>query len=72
MTDRDDARVRKALQGKDFPAERNDLVEPTPPTAARSTTPHSPRSRRCPRAATRTIDDVVASVPQRPGTTSNR
>ena len=26
MTDRDDARVRKALQGKDFPAWRNDLV----------------------------------------------
>ena len=26
MTDQDDIRLRKALQGKDFPAERNDLV----------------------------------------------
>ena len=27
MTDRDDIRVRKALQGKDFPASRSELIE---------------------------------------------
>jgi Protein of unknown function (DUF2795) len=26
VTDQDDIRLRKALQGKDFPASRNDLV----------------------------------------------
>ena len=65
MTDRDDARIRKALQGKDFPAERNDLVayasergEDDPSTLEAFTA--------LPAGTYATLDDVVAAVPQRP------
>ena len=71
MTDRDDARVRKALQGKDFPAERNDLVayvtdrgedDDATLTALAS----------LPAGTYSSIDDVVDAVPRSPGRTSNR
>ena len=71
MTDRDDARVRKALQGMDFPARRNDLVAyatdrgqfDDATLTALASLPEGPYS---------SLDDIVASVPSRPGTTSNR
>ena len=66
MTDRDEARVRKALQGKDFPAWRNDLVayatdrgevdEKT--LAALAELPEGHYS---------AIDEVLSAVPQQPG-----
>jgi hypothetical protein len=71
MTDRDDARVRKALQGMDFPARRNDLVEYATDRghiddATLTALAGLPECGYC------SIDDVVAAVPSRPGTTSNR
>lgn len=71
MTDRDDARVRKALQGKDFPAERNDLVEYATDRgeiddATLTALAHLPEGRYA------TLDAVVDAVPHRPGSTSNR
>ena len=66
MTDRDDARVRKALQGKDFPAQRNDLVVYATDRgevdeellAALAELPEGPY---------RDLDQVIEAVPQRPG-----
>ncbi|MCD2194498.1 DUF2795 domain-containing protein [Actinomycetospora endophytica] len=71
MTDRDDARVRKALQGKDFPADRNQLVEYATDRgeiddATLTALAHLPEGRY------ENLDAVIAAVPQRPGTTSNR
>ena len=71
MTDRDDARVRKALQGKDFPAERNDLVEYATDRGEIDDATLTALAA-LPEGRYENIDDVVASVPQRPGTTSNR
>lgn len=71
MTDRDDSRVRKALQGKDYPATRNDLVEYA---TDRGEVDHATLTAlaELPEGRYESVDDVVASVPQRPGTTSNR
>ncbi|MDL5160212.1 DUF2795 domain-containing protein [Actinomycetospora termitidis] len=71
MTDRDDARVRKALQGKDFPATRDEVVayvtdrgevdEKTLVALAD-----------LPTGTYGSVDEVVDAVPQRPGTTADR
>lgn len=65
MTDRDDLRVRKALQGKDFPAMRNELVE--------YATDRGESDNRVLRALAalpegqyQNLDEAVAAVPQRP------
>lgn len=66
MTDRDDLRVRKALQGKDFPSERDDLV-----VYATDRDASEPRTLQAlaelPEGRYASIEDVVAAVPQRPG-----
>lgn len=65
MTDRDDMRVRKALQGKDFPADRDDLV-----AYATDRGEADPKVLRAlsaiPAGSYATVDDAVAAVPQRP------
>ena len=71
MTDRDDARVRKALQGKDFPAERNDLVAYATDRGEIDDATLTALGA-LPEGSYASIDDVVASVPRRPGTTPNR
>lgn len=65
MTDRDDARVRKALQGRAFPASRDELVA--------YVTDRGESDQRVLRALEalpegqyRNIDELVAAVPQRP------
>jgi uncharacterized protein DUF2795 len=71
MTDRDDARVRKALQGKDFPAERNDLVAYATDRGEIDDATLTALGA-LPEGDYASVDDVVAAVPHRPGTTSNR
>jgi hypothetical protein len=71
MTDRDDARVRKALQGKDFPAERNDLVAYVTDRGEVDDATLTALSS-LPEGRYSSVDEVVDAVPQRPGTTSNR
>jgi hypothetical protein len=71
MTDRDDARVRKALQGKDFPAERNDLVAYVTDRGEVDDATLTALGA-LPEGRYSSIDEVVDAVPQRPGTTSNR
>jgi hypothetical protein len=71
MTDRDDARVRKALQGKDFPAERNDLVAYATDRGGIDDATLTALGA-LPAGNYASLDDVLAAVPHRPGTTSNR
>lgn len=71
MTDRDDARVRKALQGKDFPASRNELVEYAT-DRGEIDDPTLTALADLPEANYESLEDVVAAVPQRPGSTSDR
>jgi hypothetical protein len=71
MTDRDDARVRKALQGADFPAERNDLVAYATDRGESDDATLTALAA-LPEGRYSSIDDVVDAVPHRPGTTSNR
>ncbi|MEJ2870907.1 DUF2795 domain-containing protein [Actinomycetospora sp. OC33-EN08] len=71
MTDRDDARVRKALQGMDFPASRNDVV-------AYATDRGEVDEKTLvalgdlPAGDYASVDEVVDAVPQRPGSTADR
>jgi hypothetical protein len=71
MTERDDVRVRKALQGKDFPADRNDLVAYATDRGEIDDATLTALGA-LPEGSYASVDDVVAAVPQRPGTTSNR
>ncbi|HEY2222882.1 DUF2795 domain-containing protein [Actinomycetospora sp.] len=71
MTDHDDARVRKALQGMDFPATRNQLVEYATDRGEIDDATLTALAG-LPEARYGSIDDVVSAVPHRPGTTSNR
>lgn len=65
MTDRDDLRVRKTLQGKDFPAARNELVEYAT-DRGESDDRVLQALASLPEANYQNIDEVVAAVPQRP------
>ncbi|WP_433802063.1 DUF2795 domain-containing protein [Actinomycetospora sp. CA-084318] len=71
MTDRDDIRVRKALQGADFPAARNDLV-------AYATDRGEVDERTLaaladlPEGTYGSVDEVVDAVPHRPGSVADR
>lgn len=71
MTERDDIRVRKALQGMDFPAERNDLVAYATDRGESDDATLTALGA-LPEGRYSSLDDVVAAVPQRPGSTSNR
>jgi hypothetical protein len=71
MTNRDDVRVRKALQGKDFPAERNDLVAYATDRGEIDDATLTALGE-LPAGTYESLDDVLAAVPHRPGTTSNR
>lgn len=65
MTDRDDLRVRKALQGMAFPADRTQVI-----SWATDRGEHDDRVltalRALPDRTFSSSDDVVISVPQRP------
>ena len=71
MTDRDDQRVRKALQGKDFPASRNELVEYATDRGEIDDLTITALAE-LPEGRYDSMEDVGAAVPQRPGSTSNR
>lgn len=71
MTDRDDVRVRKALQGMDFPAERNDLVEYATDRGEVDDATLTALAE-LPEGRYETVEDVVAAVPHRPGAKSDR
>lgn len=66
MTDRDDARVRKALQGKDFPAQRNDLVVYATDRGEVDETVLAALAE-LPEGLYQDLDAVLAAVPHRPG-----
>ena len=65
MTDRDDARVRKALQGKDFPSDRNDLVTYATDRGEADEKVLTALAA-LPEGRYQDLDEVVAAVPQRP------
>jgi hypothetical protein len=63
MTDRDDLRVRKALQGMSFPAERQDVLDyVTDRGEQEQRTLNALRA--LPDRVFSNVDDVVISVPQ--------
>jgi hypothetical protein len=70
MTERDDARVRKALQGADFPAERNDLVAYATDRDVDEKTLVALAA--LPDGTYDSLDEVVDAVPQRPGSVADR
>lgn len=65
MTDRDDKRVRKALQGKDFPAGRDEVLAFA--TGRGEADERVLRALRAlPEQTFQNVDDVTDAVPQRP------
>ncbi|WP_046470888.1 DUF2795 domain-containing protein [Allosalinactinospora lopnorensis] len=64
MTSADRRRVRKALQGKDFPADRSDLVAYAEERGSDSTTMEALRA--VPDREYHDVADVENSVPQNP------
>ncbi|GLZ46380.1 hypothetical protein Acsp06_25650 [Actinomycetospora sp. NBRC 106375] len=65
MTDRDDLRVRKALQGMAFPADRTQVIS-WATDRGEGDTQVLTALRALPDRTFSTADDVVISVPQRP------
>lgn len=65
MTDRDDLRVRKALQGMAFPAHRTQVISYATDRGERDEKTLA-ALRALPDRTFSTADDVVISVPQRP------
>ena len=65
MTDRDDIRVRKALQGMAFPADRTQVISYAIDRGARDDKVLT-ALQALPDRTFSTADDVVISVPQRP------
>ncbi|MDD7940301.1 DUF2795 domain-containing protein [Actinomycetospora lutea] len=65
MTDRDDLRVRKALQGMAFPADRTQVISWATDRGERDDRVLT-ALRALPDRTFSTADDVVISVPQRP------
>lgn len=64
MTERDNLRVAKALQGVDFPAERDQLTEYA---AERGANPKTLQALRAISGRTyHSVDDVIGEVPQEP------
>lgn len=64
MTDRDDARVAKALQGMTFPADRDALLEYA---HTRDVDPKSMQALRAlPERSYGTMNEVIDAVPQEP------
>lgn len=70
MTERDDARVRKALQGADFPAARNDLVAYATDRDVDEKTLTALAA--LPDGTYGSLDEVVEAVPHRPGSVADR
>ncbi|GAA4849490.1 hypothetical protein GCM10023201_47030 [Actinomycetospora corticicola] len=70
MTDRDDARVRKALQGKDFPADRNDVVAYATDRDVDEKTLTALAA--LPEGSYGSLDEVLDAVPHRPGSDADR
>jgi len=66
VTERDEARVRKALQGKDFPAWRNDLVAYATDRGEVDDKVLAALAE-LPEGHYTGIDEVLAAVPQQPG-----
>lgn len=64
MTERDQIRVRKALQGADFPASRDDLLFYATTREADSETMVGLRA--VPAGEYGSLDEVVRAVPQEP------
>lgn len=64
MTDRDDQRAEKALQGADFPADRASLLDYAQTRGADPKTLQALRA--VPDRSYRSIRDVVDAVPQEP------
>jgi hypothetical protein len=71
MTDRDEARVRKALQGADFPSTRNDLVAYATDRGEVDEKTLTALAE-LPAGDYGSMDEVLAAVPHRPGTTADR
>jgi hypothetical protein len=65
MTDRDDIRVRKALQGMAFPADRTQVISYAMDRGERDDKVLT-ALQALPDRTFSTADDVVISVPQRP------
>lgn len=65
MTDRDDLRVRKALQGMAFPADRTQVISYAMDRGERDDRVLT-ALQALPDRTYSTADDVVISVPQRP------
>ncbi|WP_433033052.1 DUF2795 domain-containing protein [Actinomycetospora sp. CA-053990] len=65
MTDRDDLRVRKALQGMAFPADRTQVISYAMDRGERDEKTLT-ALQALPDRTFSTADDVVISVPQRP------
>ncbi|PVY96723.1 DUF2795 domain-containing protein [Actinomycetospora cinnamomea] len=66
MTDRDDIRVRKALQGMEFPADRDQVVSYATGRGEDDTRTLA-ALRALPDRTFSTADDVVDAVPHKPG-----
>lgn len=64
MTDRDDKRVAKALQGADFPAERASLVRYAEDRGAERKTLHALRT--IPDGRYERMQQVIDAIPQQP------
>lgn len=71
MTDRDDARVRKALQGADFPADRNDLVAYATDRGEVDEKTLTALAA-LPEGRYGSMDEVIDAVPHRPGSVADR
>ncbi|MQA13599.1 MAG: DUF2795 domain-containing protein [Pseudonocardiaceae bacterium] len=64
MTDRDELRVRKALQGMDFPADRDQLLDYATDRSAGQRTVEALRA--LPAGSYGSVDEVEQAVPQSP------
>ncbi|MCD2187024.1 DUF2795 domain-containing protein [Actinomycetospora soli] len=71
MTDRDDTRVRKALQGANFPSERNDLVAYATDRGEVDEKTLTALAA-LPAGTYGSVDEVVDAVPHRPGSVADR
>lgn len=64
MTSRDDARIRKALQGADFPAGRSALLDYATTRGADAETLQALRA--VPEGRYASVEDVTGAAPQEP------